>query len=390
MADSPFSFADLSTLFKDDDGLVIGDSTTSDIKAYLHTGSLSMDWQLSECRYRGGYPSGRSIELFGPEAVGKSTLVTHAMVSAQQGNGVLVDWVPTVDETGKKKLLPQISTTRKMKPGLAILIDSECKFPIDRAQRMGLNLDQLIRIVGKEDKNGKATALTFEQCIEQMESVLNRVGQIPYFQTSEVPVVVALDSLSQSPIEAELEGEGLQDGIAAKARKIRMAMRRLTSKISNMNIFMLFVSHVYARIGAPGNEVSGGRGLKLAASLRLGLTKAFPNGDLKFGTDQVGIVTKIECAKSSYCTPPDAIRVPIRYLTGLDQDYELQMFFTDEAVKKLAESKGIALPLVEQGNRLKLVAQDKVFWPRDLSAALNSSPGSREHLLEVYGKILQT
>lgn len=388
----PFSFSDLVTLFGDDESLVVGQNTDSDIKAYLSTGSIALDWQLAEGRYRGGYPSGRSIEFFGPEAVGKSTFVTHALVSAQRGNGILVDWVSTDDPvTGRKMLLPCPSTTRKMKPGLAILIDSECKFPIDRAQRMGLDLSQLIRIVGEEDKNGRKTALTFEDSIEQLEKVLNRISQIPYFQTAEVPIVVALDSLSQAPIEAELEGEGLQDGIAAKARKIRMAMRRLTSKISSMNIFMLFVSHVYARIGAPGNEVNGGRGLKLAASLRLGLAKAFPNGDFKFGTDQVGIITKVECAKSSYCVPPDAIRVPIRYLTGVDPDYELQLFFLDDATKKLAESKGVPLPLVEAGSRLKLniPGAEKTFWPRDLTSTLDAVPGSRELLFDAYAKILK-
>ena len=386
-----FSFDQLGALL-DQDYLVVGEgSTTSDIRAYLHTGSLRMDYELSERRWRGGYPSGRSIELFGPEAVGKSTMVTHAMISAQKGNGILVDWNRSVDPTGRAMMLPTPSTTRKMKPGLAILIDSECKFPIDRAQRMGLDLKQLVRIVGKDDKQGKPTALTFEQCIEHMEEVLNKIAQIPYFQTAEVPIVVALDSLSQSPIEAELEGSGLQDGIAAKARKIRMAMRRLTSKISNMNIFMIFVSHIYARIGAPGNEVAGGRGLKLAASLRLGLNKAYPNGDLKFGTDQVGIITKIDCAKSSYCVPPDAFRVPIRYLTGIDLDYEIQEFLLDDTVTKKAAEKGIVIPLVQSGHRLKLTLPDgseKSIWPRDLTSTLDQVPGSRDVLMHAYHTVI--
>lgn len=309
--------------------------------------------------------------------VHNSTLVSHALVSAQRGDGVLIDWVEQ-DIDGRKMFLPKVSD-RKMKPGIAILIDSECKFPLDRAQRMGLDVSKLIRIVGEED-----TTLTFEACIEKLEATLDKIHKIPYFQTAEVPVCVALDSLAQAPIEAELEGEGLQDGIAAKARKIRMAMRRLTSKISSMNIFMLFTNHIYARIGAPGSEVSGGRGLKLAASLRLGLNRPFKDHELKFSTDQVGIYTEIKCVKSSYCVPPDNIRIPIRYLNGINQHDELFTFFD--------EGEPCVPMLSEEGHRRGVefpAGSKKVFYPRDFADTLASTAGLQSALVDVFERTMK-
>lgn len=373
-APDPFNFAQLVDMF--DDGAVVGqDNTNSDIKAYLSTGSLVMDWELTERRYRGGYPSGRMVEISGPEAAGKSTMVTHALINAQRGNGILIDW-KTGSVDGRDMFLPQQST-RKMKPGLAILIDSEHKFSIDRAQRMGLNLDQLVRITGEEN------VLTFEQCIEEIEKVLNKLATIPYFQTAEVPICVALDSLAQAPIEAELEGNGLQDGIASKARKIRMAMRRMTSKISAMNIFMLFTNHIHDRIGAPGSVSGGGRGLKFAASLRLGIKKAFKDGDLKSGPEQVGTVAEVKCEKSSFCVPPDAIRVPIRYLAGIDQDRELLEFFLN--------GEPCVTAVEQPSTRVEITMPDgtkKSGWAGQFSEMLNDIPGSREYLMSIFERTM--
>lgn len=373
---SEFDFTQLVDLFEEDDAIIGADTTNGDVKAYLSTGSLVVDWELTEHRFRGGYPSGRMVEIFGAEAVGKSTIITHALISAQRGDGVLIDWKPVM-EGGREMFLPTLSA-RKMKPGLAILIDSEYKFPIDRAQRMGLNLDQLIRITGKNN------ILTFEQCVTEIENVLDKLVKLPYFQTAEVPICIALDSLAQAPIEAELEGNGMQDGIASKARKIRMAMRRMTSKISSMNVFMLFTNHIHDQIGSKGTTAGGGRGLKLAASLRLSLKKAFPNGDLMAsGEEQIGIVTEVRCAKSSYCIPPDPIRVPIRWLTGVNKDTELLEFFKEGDP---------CLPVVYQaGPRVKLVMPDgteKSCFPGQFSDLLDSIPGSREYILSIFERTM--
>lgn len=374
---SDFDFSQLASHVADSYNIVGSSNTTSDIRAYLSTGSILLDWELAERRHRGGYPSGRMIELFGPEAVGKSTLVAHALISAQRGHGALIEWSEE-EFQGRKLFLPRVSS-KKMKPGVAILIDSECKFPLDRAQRMGLDLSQLIRIVGKEDET-----LTFEACIEKLEATLDKLHNIPYFHSAEVPVCVALDSLAQAPIEAELEGNGLQDGIASKARKIRMAMRRLTSKISSMNIFMIFTNHIYARIGAPGSEVSGGRGLKLAASLRLGLNRPFKDHELKFGTDQVGIYTEIKCVKSSYCVPPDNIKIPIRYTNGINLHDELFSFFDEGAP---------CVPLIsEEGHRRSVDLPDgtkKSFWPRDFASVLAETPALETAMLDVFARTMQ-
>ncbi len=372
-----FDWSQLLTMLDDDSAVIGSDNTNSDIKAYLSTGSLALDWELAERRWRGGYPSGRMIEISGPENVGKTTLATHALVSAQQGRGVLIDWKEATAPNGTKMFLPTPSP-RKMKPGLAILIDSEHKFAIDRAQRMGMNLDQLVRIHSEDG------VMTFEKCIIEIEKVLTKISKIPYFQTAEVPVAVVLDSLAQAPIEAEMDGDGLQDGIAAKARKIRMAMRRMTSRISNMNVFMLFTNHIYARIGAPGNEVSGGRGLKLAASLRLDIKKKFKDGELNASaTEQIGIISEVRTLKSSYCTPPDSVSVPIKWRDGISQDYELLSFFLEgePCVPALAPAKNRVEATMPDGTK-------HIFWPNKIYDFLDAHPGFREHLLSIFERTM--
>lgn len=331
-----FTWDMLSSVFGDD--CVVGEASP-DIKAYIRTGSRVLDWALADNEFRAGYPSGRMVEFFGDEGTGKTSLITHALISAQRGDGVLLDW-------SKKdgKLVGQPSE-RKMKPGLAILIDTECKFPIERAQRMGLDVDKLVRIV-KED----GEPMSFEDCIVAIENTLDRIKKISYFDTPDAPVVVVLDSLAQSPIEAEMEGNGLQDGIAAKARKIRMAMRRMTQKLSMMHVYMLFTNHQYSRIGAPGSEASGGRGLKLAASLRINVKKGYPDGKLMAtGAEQIGVNSTLTTVKSSVCVPPTPITVPIVWRTGISQAFEMVAALTDNSQFKC--------PMLKQGaaGRVELI-----------------------------------
>lgn len=335
-----FTWDMLSDVFGDD--CVVGEASP-DIKGYLHTGCRTLDWAFADREFRGGYPSGRMVEFFGDEGCGKTSMVTHALISAQKGNGVLLDWTR---ENGK--LIGRPSATRKMKPGLAILIDSECKYPIERAQNMGLDVDQLVRIV-KDD----GEPMSFEDCIEAIENTLDRISKITYFDTPEAPVCVVLDSLAQSPIEAEMEGNGLQDGIAAKARKIRMAMRRMTQKLSRMHVYMLFTNHQYARIGAPGSEASGGRGLKLAASLRLAIKKGYPDGQLNAsGGEQIGVNSTVTTVKSSVCVPPTPVTVPIVWRTGISPAFEM--------IKALTDNPEFNSPMIKKGGggRVELIKPD--------------------------------
>lgn len=375
-----FDFSELSKSF--DDSVVIGASnTTSDVKAFLSTGSLRLDWLLGNKAIKAGYPSGRMIEIFGQEAVGKSSMVTHAIVSAQRGRGTIVEWVKK-EIGGITQYMPQASE-RKMMPGLGILIDTENKFPLDRAQQMGMNVDQLIRITSKKEK-GKETSLTFEKCIIQLEDVLDKLNNIPYFQSPDVPVVLALDSLAAAPIQAELEGSGLQDGIAAKARKVRMAMRRLTAKLSSMNIYCIFTNQIYDRIGSPGSDTSGGRGLKFHASLRLQMKRAYPNGDIVAGGNVVGIKSTVNTVKSSYCIPPDKINIPIKFVNGIDQDLEVIDFFTENAPcdKAIAITPGWVKVTLPDGT-------EKSCRPGDFTAFLDAHEGSREHIMNIFERTIR-
>lgn len=362
-----FSFDTLCDLFEGD--AVVG-AAGADIKSYLHTGSRNLDWYSTERRFRGGYPSGRMGELFGQEGAGKTTLITHALIAAQKGDGVLMDW-----SMEGNKLIGKPSE-RKMLPGLAVLIDSECKYPIERAQNQGLDASKLVRIVPEDGK-----PMTFEQCIESMENVLNKIARIPYFQSGDAPVAVALDSLAQAPVSAELEGNGLQDGIAAKARKVRMAMRRMAQKLSRMNVFMLFTNHVYANIGSKGKVSSGGGGLKFAASYRWQVGPKY-NGEITgAGGLQIGVTAEIKTMKSSFCIPPPPIDVPIMYYDGISQEKEVIDFLLGSPNPVITQSSAWVAVMMPNGDIRKM-------YMHDVIKEVKVNESLREHLFAIYDGLM--
>jgi len=318
-----YDFSQLANDLKDLETTIGSDPAGDDLAGFISTGCFVYDALIGRGLYPGGYPIGRFTEMYGPPGSGKTTLATHALISAQRGSGVLLE---RYEENGIPRIRAKLS---QLKPGIAILVDTEYKWPLDRARAMGLNTPQLIRVEKKDEKTGKLVVMSMEDVVLELDKILKRLWTNPYFSRPDVPVVVVIDSLAATPIAAELEGEGLQDGVAMKARTVRAMMRKQVGMVAQMGVTVVVVNQTYARIGMPGQEASGGGGLKFAASVRMKLSKAYPGGELKVGDKALGIYSNVCVEKSSIFPPTIEVKMPIRFTTGIDDDLALLDFFLE-------------------------------------------------------------
>lgn len=201
----------------------------------IPTGSIALDLALGV----GGLPKGRIIEVYGPEASGKTTLALHVIAEAQK------------------------------KGGVAAFVDAEHALDPQRAQKLGVNLDDLL--ISQPD--------TGEQALEIAETLI-RSGGID---------VVVIDSVAALVPKAEIEGEMGDAVMGMQARLMSQALRKLTGAISNTNTIVIFTNQLRQKIGVMfGNPetTTGGNALKFYASVRLDVRKIenIKNGDMVVGS----------------------------------------------------------------------------------------------------------
>ncbi len=201
----------------------------------ISTGSIALDLALGV----GGLPKGRIVEVFGPEASGKTTLCLHLIAEAQK------------------------------KGGVAAFIDAEHALDPQRAQKIGINLDELL--ISQPD--------TGEQGLEIADALIRSGG---------VDVIV-IDSVAALVPKSELEGEMGESSIGVQARLMSQALRKLTGAISNTNTIVVFTNQLRQKIGVMfGNPETtpGGLALKFYASVRLDIRKIenIKQGDLVIGS----------------------------------------------------------------------------------------------------------
>lgn len=360
-------------------GDLIGDLTNTgtnaaDVKGYIHTGSRGLDWALTNGSFRGGYPQGRMIELYGGAAAGKTSAATHALISCQRGSGVAVDWVET------DGVVRPVPSDRELQPGLAILIDSEAKFDIQRATQMGLDAAKLHRIQGNADK-----PLTVESMIETLTSILDRVAKMEDFTSGRRPVVIVVDSISAAATEDEFEGNALAGGIASKPRMVRAALRKMTGRFADLNVTAFFVSHVGANIGSVGTTPTGsGKAIGYFASLRFNLKKGYKgsqNLDIHEAGKQVGITTQFNCTKSSVSVPfVEPINVPNVWLSGFSEQWEVLRFLKDNKNDVLSQSGAWIKVQMPDGTEVSK-------YEKDLIAAMREDKELSDHLLAEFDKL---
>src|SRR3989339_2111884 len=215
----------------------------------IPTGSLALDLALGV----GGLPKGRIVEVYGPEAGGKTTLCLHVISEAQK------------------------------KGGVAAFIDAEHALDPQRAQKIGVNLDDLL--ISQPD--------TGEQGLEIAESLI-RSGGID---------VLVIDSVAALVPRSELEGEMGDATMGAQARLMSQALRKLTGAVSNTNTIVIFTNQLRQKIGVMfGNPETtpGGLALKFYSSIRLDIRKI---DTIKEGDNVVGVRARVRVVKNKVAPP---------------------------------------------------------------------------------------
>jgi recombination protein RecA len=210
----------------------------------IPTGSIALDVALG----LGGLPRGRIVEIYGPEASGKTSLALHAVANAQKAGGI------------------------------AAFIDAEHALDPDYAKNLGVDTDQLL--VSQPD--------TGEQALE-IADMLIRSGAID---------VVVIDSVAALVPKAEIEGEMGDSHVGLQARLMSQALRKITGALSQTKTTAIFINQLRERVGVmfgSPETTTGGKALKFYASIRLDIRRI---ETLKDGTDAVGNRTKVKVVKN--------------------------------------------------------------------------------------------
>ncbi len=308
----------------------LGDDNFEDVDV-IPTGSVGLNAALGV----GGYPRGRIIEIYGPESSGKTTLAIHAIAEAQKMGGI------------------------------AAIVDAEHAFDRFYAQKLGVDIDNLL--ISQPDCG--------EQALEIAEQLI---------RSSAIDIIV-IDSVAALTPKAEIEGEMGDNKVGLQARLMSQALRKLTSAISKTKTTCIFINQLREKIGIMfGNPetTTGGNALKFYASVRLDIRRV---SQLKDGEEAVGNQVRVKVVKNKVAPPFRKAEFDIMFGEGISRTGEIVDLGVQYGIIKKSGSffSYNDTKLAQGRDRTKALIADNPELAEELEAKIASAiKGNAEEIIE--------